>query len=796
MTALVTLDGFVGARRIILLCALTFNSVPLVAQHVLPLSVDDAIETRHFLRESPIDLSPDGEWVAYTVKQSLPTQQVLTNFSRTGISFKIGEGGEVWLTNTKSLETLKLTQHSGSSWSPVWSPDGLYLAFFSDRDGYARVWTWSRKNREIRRVSDLIVRPNWAYQVPRWSPAGRSILVKALNPSSPIDGEFRKFKDDGIAGDSTESASGPTVRVFEFPGAPETNLSDLGSARVTNFDRTDPEFADLALVEVDSGEVRRIVNNVFPANYWFSPCGDYVAYLSRARHDQGNVYNLHFDVVVVRLADGKSLPIVTDVTSRGFMAAAWSPDSTHISLADRGGNIFIGSLRGDPVRKISVDANSGWVSAYRAPLWDIKSKFVYVAAGSTLWKIDPATAMKSQVTQIHDENIVDIVSVADGRMFWSPNNSLVVVTRDKASQSMAYHEINLSNGKSSLLLREDKLLADRHSGITSSLDTSDDGQRIVFVAEGAQHPQDLWIAERRFHRPKRLTDLNPQLGKYVFGKIRMIDWYSLDGRRLQGAVLLPSDYEMGKKYPLIVHLYGDALLSQVANRFGGLPGSTAFNLQIFATRGYAVLYPDAPLKFGTPMLDLLQTVLPGVNKAVELGIADPDRLGVMGQSFGGYSTLSLLVQTQRFKAAVVEAGYANVLATYGYMGRNGEEHFFLGWNEKQAGKIGGTPWEYRERYIENSPVFYLDRVTTPVLLIHGTADDGVRVAQAEEIFVGLRRLGKIVTIAEYDGEGHRLSRRPNIKDAWDRIMSWFEKYLMAQTLKSGSGSRDTFLAAS
>src|SRR5262249_34484976 len=213
------------------------------------------------------------------------------------------------------------------------------------------------------------------------------------------------------------------------------------------------------------------------------------------------------------------------------------------------------------------------------------------------------------------------------------------VTRDDASMKMAFYSVDLLDGKPSLLIEDNRRFAQASGGTLWSVDLTDDGQHIIFVSEDAQHPSDAWLADARFQNLRQVTHINPQLERYVFGQSRVIEWDSLDGRRLRGALLLPAGYKEGKRYPLVVHLYGGALLSQYANVFGGFPGSAPFNLQILATREYAILYPDAPLNVGTPMYDLAQTVLPGVNKAIELGIADPDRLGVMGQSFGGYSAL-------------------------------------------------------------------------------------------------------------------------------------------------------------
>lgn len=188
-------------------------------------------------------------------------------------------------------------------------------------------------------------------------------------------------------------------------------------------------------------------------------------------------------------------------------------------------------------------------------------------------------------------------------------------------------------------------------------DVSNDG-KIAYVAQDAAHPEDIWIFGGSTRVPSRVTAINPQFEKVSLGTSRTISWRSVDGFELHGALLLPGNYKEGARYPLIVNVYGGADLSDVVNRFG-FGGDAADNMQIFATRGFAVLFRDSPLRKGTPMQDLLETVLPGVNRVVELGIADPDRLGIMGHSYGGYSTLALIVQSRIFKAAVDSAGVAS-----------------------------------------------------------------------------------------------------------------------------------------
>lgn len=176
-----------------------------------------------------------------------------------------------------------------------------------------------------------------------------------------------------------------------------------------------------------------------------------------------------------------------------------------------------------------------------------------------------------------------------------------------------------------------------------------------------------------------------------------------------------------------------------------------------------------------PLLSLGRSVLPGINKVIDLGIADSERIGILGHSGGGYSTLALITQTGRFEAAAEIAGWGDYTAFYGSMNSDG---FGLGSSQAEA-HLGGKPWEHPLRYIENSPIYYLDRVETPLLIVQGTADQDVSPFLGDEIFVGLRRMGKPVTYAQYAGESHvpRDWSYANQIDLADRMTAWFDRYM-------------------
>jgi dipeptidyl aminopeptidase/acylaminoacyl peptidase len=180
-------------------------------------------------------------------------------------------------------------------------------------------------------------------------------------------------------------------------------------------------------------------------------------------------------------------------------------------------------------------------------------------------------------------------------------------------------------------------------------------------------------------------------------------------------------------------------------------------------------------------MELEKGVLPAIDKLVQMGIADPQRIAVMGQSFGGYGTYGLITQTNRFQAAVVLAGDSDLLSAYGTFDARrrydstGNKEFSLMWNVEGMG-MGAPPWTDLERYIRNSPIAYVDRVQTPLLIMQGDLDF-VPIQQGEEFFSALYRQNRRAEFVRYWGEDHILNSPANIRDMWQRIYAWLDFYL-------------------
>jgi dipeptidyl aminopeptidase/acylaminoacyl peptidase len=300
---------------------------------------------------------------------------------------------------------------------------------------------------------------------------------------------------------------------------------------------------------------------------------------------------------------------------------------------------------------------------------------------------------------------------------------------------------------------------------------------IPYVASDATHPKDVWVTDGALTLVRQVSSANPAIAAAKLGRLTVVDWVSLTGERLSGGLLLPANFQEGTRYPLLVAVYGGARGASDTSAFGlYLGGGGQFNMQVLASRGFAVLYPDIPIhrERHSPMQDVYDAVIPGIDRVVELGIANPSKIAVTGQSFGGYNTIGLITQTNRFAAAVATSpGWPDLFESYATFKEGVSMN--IGFYEDAQGDMGCHPWECRDRYLENSPFFFLDRVTTPLLMQRGT-DDVISV-QNGEIFVGLRRLGKEVISLEYASEDHTLENPANIIDFWQRTLEVLDAHL-------------------
>ena len=774
---------------ILLLLSFTKPFACIAQKRVEPIPIKEAFQTLNFPLFIPISLSPDGRLLAYTLQDIRRKDQTAADGSpsydltRTGVP-RNALYCDVWISDLVAGIATNLTNGQGNSWGPVWSPDGKSLAFYSDRSGAQSLWIWEPASRQTRQVSDAIIRTRTELMVPRWTPDSKKLVVKVLPEGLNVaDAAAMLTNPDASATTQApvEKELGSTVVLYSAKVS--KTVAEQERERVRQNKNLGAYAIDLAVVDAGTGKIERLARRIIGDYWWVSPDGANIALLVyRGLKSHAALQNL-WDLTVISLRDRTQRTIAENIVTDPTIPVSWSPNGKMLAYVTRGPNIandcWVVSVNGGEPRNLTPGDHPPFdgVSLYRGPLWDGTSKSVYLISSSSLWHTDLAERKVRAIATIPERTLRDVLS-ADGQTIWTTSGTCAIaITRDEVNKHEGLYRINLANGKTELIIEEN-----RSFGFVPLVKTaiSANGRRIVYGSQSAADAEELWSIDETIRNTKRVTSVHSVFDRYVMGQSRIIEWKTLDGEKAFGAVLLPAGYQPGRRYPLIVYQYPGGRWSRWANFFGFNPfASPVENWQLFATRGYAVLVPDVAARPETYMRDIASQVLPGVDKMIDLGIADPDRLGVTGQSDGGYGTLGLIVQTTRFKAAVARAGMSNLVSQYTFMTENGTSVY----TAEMVRRTGGSLWEKRDRFIENSPLFYMDRVQTPVLLIHGTADKQVPAERSDEVFVSLRFLGKEVEYAKYVGESHGTAEwsYANQVDYLNRTIAWFDRWLRAET---------------
>ena len=286
----------------------------------------------------------------------------------------------------------------------------------------------------------------------------------------------------------------------------------------------------------------------------------------------------------------------------------------------------------------------------------------------------------------------------------------------------------------------------------------------------------------------KVSNSNPQMSDYNWGTAQLFKWYAYDGKPSDGVLYLPEDFDENKEYPMLVYFY-ETYSEDLFRHYDMEPSWSWINFPFYVSRGYVVFVPDIHYTAGIPGENAYNYVCSGVEEVCKkYPNIDKKRVGIDGQSWGGYQTAYLVTRTDMFACAGSGAPVANMTSAFGGI-RWGSGDSRQAQYEVGQSRIGRNLWEAPELYIANSPVFHADRVNTPLLIMHNDDDGAVPWYQGIEMFMALRRLGKPVWMLQYNGEAHNLKERRNRKDITRRLQQFFDHYLkwepMTERIKNG-----------
>ena len=658
----------------------SFRVLPLFAAAALfaqparhPLTLDDLARIQ---RVSAPVLSPDGEWILYSVSQ-IDTKEDKSQ-------------SHLWMAKWDGSARIQLTYGKEGASSPKFSPDGKTISFTSSRPGPARgtqVWVMDRRGGEAEQFTAITDQDIEGYS---WSPDSKKLLL-TLHPKTEPDAEEGKP-----------------------PAPPKPIVIDRYHFKqdVQGYLRNDAWDA-LYLYDIATKKAEKLTTgkNVSEEDAERSPDGAWIAFVSNPDSDPDRSNNT--DVFVVEPRPGSAARKLTTWSGPDGGRLAWSPDSKSIAY-----------IQGAELKLLEY-------SQSRPAVVTLDGKVSYPGA-----KLDRA--------------VRDPSYSADGHLSYLVDND----------RSQYPAELDLAgNGVKRLLAQQGAVMGwTQAAGHTAVLFTNDSGPAEIYALENGAL--------------RKITSYNDALmAELNLVPAEDIEFKSKDGTDVHGLLTKPADFKAGSPVPMILFIHGGPN-GQDEHTFD-------FLRQWLATKGYAELNVNYRGSSGRGQdyskaiaadwghLEV-EDLLAGVDKAVALGVADPNRLAVTGWSYGGILTDYTVASTDRFKAAISGAGVAAPMSFYGV------DQYILQYDNEL-----GPPWKNVSLYIKMSyPFLEIDkRIHTPMLFMGGTSDMNVPLLGGEQMYQALKSLGRPTELVVYPGQFHGFTRPSYIRDRYERWLGWWDKYL-------------------
>jgi dipeptidyl aminopeptidase/acylaminoacyl peptidase len=462
-------------------------------------------------------------------------------------------------------------------------------------------------------------------------------------------------------------------------------------------------------------------------------------------------------------------------------AATWSPAGKYLLTFD-GKDWWTISVPDGRKANLTANINAKFFNedtdtpstppAYGNAGWSKDGKTVYLYDRYDIWSVAPDGSGAKNVTagygRAHDIRLrYNRADAEDPRERWiDPAHSAILTATNLKTFDTGFFRSSLNGAAPTQLIMSPKAL--------SAPVKAKDAEVYLLTAQHFNEYPDLVITDGTFKELRKVSDANPQKANLLWGTSEIVQYKNVDGVSLTAALYKPDNFDPKKRYPMMVYIY--ERLTQNVNHFVDPRPSHSINVSYYVSNGYLVLTPDIVYTTGFPGQSAMKCVLPAIQEVVNKGFVNEQAIGIQGHSWGGYQIAYMVTQTNRFRAVAAGAPVANMISAYdGIRWGTGLPRQFQ--YERTQSRIGGSIWQYPTRFIENSPIFWADRVQTPVMLLHNDGDDAVPWYQGVEFYLALRRLGKEVYLFDYNGEPHGLRKRPNQKDYTIRLQQYFDHYL-------------------
>ncbi len=697
--------------------------------------------------------SKDGSWLAYAVSSAKAEEDGA--FAR-----KMSDG-----------TTVPLLKGKGNYKSLAFDEAGAQLAFLSDQAEYDkdvspyRVYYWKAGEAAASELVSAATRGVPAGMVvsdqaaPRFSPDGQRLYVGTAPPPVPP------------AADGAPAPRGVDVWHWQDPLLQPMQRVRAQQERNRNY-RAVVHLADKRFVQLATPDFPNVAQGDDPARAIGT---SELAYRREMSWD--TTYN---DVALVDLKTGQRQPILTHWRGTPTM----SPGGRYLLYFDENEADWF-TYRISDGAKVNLTSKLGlnfWredhdspslAPAYGSAGWTVKDASVLLYDKYDVWEIKPdgtAPRMLTAGDGRKNQIVYRYRSLDPEERAIPTDKPMLLSANDDKTESSGFYRVAYGGTAAP----EKIVMVDKSFGPVIKARAAD---RVVFTQARFDEFPDLWISDTTFRDMKKVSNANPQQSEYLWGKAELMQYINADGKTLRAIIAKPDNFDPSKKYPLMVYIYEE--LSEGLHSYRAPNPGTSINITRYVSNGYVVLMPDIVYETGYPGESAEKCVIPAVNTVVAQGYIDSKRIGIQGHSWGGYQITHLITRTNMFAAVQAGASVSNMTSAYGGI-RWGTGMSRAFQYEKTQSRIGLPPWDAPLQFIENSPIFWVEKVHTPYLSIHNDEDDAVPWYQGIEFFSAMRRLGKEAYMFVYNGEPHGLRQRDNQKHWTVHQDEFFDHFLLGK----------------
>lgn len=697
-------------------------------------------------------VDPRGSWVAYAVAASPDS------------------GNGVFLRTLATGKTVTVLQGSGRYKGLATDSTGHQLAFVSDHDDAAS-----------RHPAFSLYHVNVANPVARRIVAagalGRDTLISPDSISFQHDGVLLSF---GVAPQVPDSISADSLAdksVYDLWNYNESRLQPEQKLKAS----ADRKRAFLTVYRVADGRTVRIGNDSTPGGK-IGRGGKYALLQDESAYSISDMWGEGaVDAMVVDLTTGRKHVVAHKLEFPPSLSDA----GRYVVWFDSGGWFAHSITSGKTVRvndrlkRVRFDQETWDTPSPAAPWglagWTRGDARMLVYDRFDIWSLDPsgATAPVLLTDSLGARNHVVLRLVRPRRdqeeVPLDADAQVVLSGTNDDTKASGFYRTRVGARHAP----EQLVMADALYGAPQ---LADNGSEYLVTRETVSEFPNLYVGPS-LGTLQRISDVNPQQAQYRWPTVELVHWTNVDQVPLRGLLYKPDGFDPARKYPMIVYYYEQ--LSENLNKYPVPSGRNVVNPSVYTSRGYLVFFPDIAYTTGYPGMSAVKSIVPGVKALVARGFVKADAIGCAGQSWGGYQGAFMVTQTTLFKACFVGAPVANMTSAYGGVrwesGRSRQAQY-----EHTQSRIGGSLWAYRDRYIENSPLFYADRIQTPLLIMSNDGDGAVPWYQGIEFFSALKRLRKEAYLVDYNGDAHNPVKDANKKDIDRKMLQFFAHHLQGE----------------